>query len=131
MFDSNGDIRDVASLPPPLPSEEALPRNRIPSPIMIHNEELNLDYVSKNIEILIVLIWIKYNIIFSFEIQDGQMLRSRESLMKDHRKHWGAVRKKWHQRAHKNEQRFSESATILSTIFKRFLFIYLIKYYQA
>ncbi|XP_011506466.1 PREDICTED: protein lin-37 homolog [Ceratosolen solmsi marchali] len=99
MFDTNGEIRDINSLPPPLPSEEALPRNRIPSPIIIDKEKLDLDY-------------------------EGQTLKSRELLMKEHREHWVAVRKKWHQQAHKNEQRFSESATILSTIFKRFSFIY-------
>ena len=30
------------------------------------------------------------------------------------------MRKKWHQQTHKNEQRFAESAAILSTIFKRY-----------
>ena len=46
LFDSNGEIRDIGTLPPPLPSEEAFPRNRIPSPIHFEREELNLDYVS-------------------------------------------------------------------------------------
>ncbi|XP_001604648.1 protein lin-37 homolog [Nasonia vitripennis] len=94
LFDPNGEIKDVSSLPPPLPSEEAFPRNRIPSPITVESEKLNLDY-------------------------EGQTLKSREALMKEHREHWGAVRRKWHQQAHKNEQRFTESANILSTIFKR------------
>lgn len=94
LLDSNGEIRDVYYLPPPLPCEEAIPRNRIPSPIPKEKEELNLDY-------------------------DGQTLKSRETLLKEHRVHWNAVRKKWHQQAHKNEQRFTQSANILNTIFKR------------
>lgn len=55
----------------------------------------------------------------NLSIQEGQTLKSREALMKQHREHWGAVRRKWHKQAHKNEQRFAESATILGTIFKR------------
>ncbi|XP_043512384.1 protein lin-37 homolog isoform X1 [Frieseomelitta varia] len=94
ILDSNGEVRDVYYLPPPLPCEEAIPRNRIPSPIPREKEELNLDY-------------------------DGQTLKSREMLLREHRAHWNAVRKKWHQQAHKNEQRFTESASILNTIFKR------------
>lgn len=47
ILDANGEIRDVHYLPPPLPCEEALPRNRIPSPIISESEELKLDYVSK------------------------------------------------------------------------------------
>lgn len=46
LFDPTGEIRDVRSLPPPLPSEEAFPRNRIPSPIPHKKEELDLNYVS-------------------------------------------------------------------------------------
>lgn len=49
-------------------------------------------------------------------------MKSREALLKEHRQHWGAVRRKWHYQAHKNEERFAESANILSTIFKRYLF---------
>lgn len=94
ILDANGEIRDVYYLPTPLPCEEAMPRNRIPSPIMSEKEELKLDY-------------------------DGQSLKSREVLLKEHRVHWNAVRKKWHQQAHKNEQRYAQSASILSTIFKR------------
>lgn len=45
ILDSNGEVRDVYYLPPPLPCEEAMPRNRIPSPIIREKEELNLDYV--------------------------------------------------------------------------------------
>ena len=94
ILDANGEVRDVHYLPPPLPCEEAIPRNRIPSPIPRDKEELNLDY-------------------------DGQPLKSRETLMREHRVHWNAVRKKWHQQAHKNEQRFVHSANMLNTIFKR------------
>ncbi|XP_033329857.1 myb-interacting protein 40 isoform X1 [Megalopta genalis] len=94
ILDTNGDVRDVYYLPPPLPCEEAIPRNRIPSPIFREKEELNLDY-------------------------DGQCLKSRETLLREHRTHWNAVRKKWYQQAHKNEQRFVQSANILNTIFKR------------
>lgn len=46
MFDDTGDIRDVLALPDPLPSVEAFPQNRIPSPILFDKEELDLDYVS-------------------------------------------------------------------------------------
>ncbi|XP_003698705.1 protein lin-37 homolog [Apis florea] len=94
ILDSNGEVRDVYYLPPPLPCEEAMPRNRIPSPIIREKEELNLDY-------------------------DGQTLKSREMLLREHRIHWNAVRKKWYQQAYKNEQRFTQSANILNTIFKR------------
>ncbi|KAG9433075.1 protein lin-37 [Apis mellifera carnica] len=73
---------------------KAIPRNRIPSPIIREKEELNLDY-------------------------DGQTLKSREMLLREHRVHWNAVRKKWYQQAYKNEQRFTQSANILNTIFKR------------
>lgn len=41
--------------------------------------------------------------------------------MKEHIVRWNTTRKKWHQQAHKNEQRFIESANILSTIFKKFV----------
>ncbi|XP_012147190.2 myb-interacting protein 40 isoform X1 [Megachile rotundata] len=94
ILDTNGEVRDVYYLPPPLPCEEAIPRNRIPSPINKPKEELSLDY-------------------------DGQTLISRETLLREHRIHWNAVRKKWHQQAHKNEQRFAQSAHILNTIYKR------------
>ncbi|XP_035735511.1 protein lin-37 homolog isoform X2 [Vespa mandarinia] len=94
ILDANGEIRDVHYLPPPLPCEEAMPRNRIPSPIIPETEELKLDY-------------------------DGQSLKSREVLLREHRVHWNAVRKKWHQQAHKNEQRYAQGQHILSTIFKR------------
>jgi len=94
LNDSNGELRDVFYLPPPLPREEAFPRNRVPSPIIQKKEELDLDY-------------------------EGQVLKSRETLLRDHRAHWCAVRKKWHSQAHKNEQRFAQSANILGTIFKR------------
>lgn len=46
LNDSNGELQDVFYLPPPLPREEAFPRNRVPSPIAQTNEELDLDYVS-------------------------------------------------------------------------------------
>lgn len=94
ILDASGEIRDVYYLPPPLPCEEAMPRNRIPSPIVSEKEEMKLDY-------------------------EGQSLKSREVLLKEHTVHWNAVRKKWHQQAHKNEQRYAQSANILSTMFKR------------
>ncbi|XP_051172837.1 protein lin-37 homolog [Leptopilina boulardi] len=94
MYDSNGELLEVFSLPEPSMSEEAFPKNRIPSPVPLEKEELNLDY-------------------------DGQTLKSKETLMKEHKEHWSALRKKWHQQAHKNEQRFDKSAHILGTIFKK------------
>lgn len=42
-------------------------------------------------------------------------------LLREHRLHWNAVRKKWYQQAYKNEQRFTQSANILNTIFKRYI----------
>lgn len=46
LHNENGQLRDVYHLPPPLPSEEAFPRNRIPSPVPPETKEkLNLDYV--------------------------------------------------------------------------------------
>ena len=57
LIDTNGEIQDVTSLPVPLPSEEAFPRNRIPSPISVETEELNLDYVSK--EVLKVVLFLR------------------------------------------------------------------------
>lgn len=45
--------------------------------------------------------------------------------MKEHKEHWSALRKKWHQQAHKNEQRFDKSAHILGTIFKKYVFIFI------
>lgn len=59
--------------------------------------------------------------------QDGQPLKSRDTLLKEHGEHWNAVRKKWHQQAHKNEQRFIQSANILNTMFKRFVLKVFIK----
>lgn len=94
LYDSSGELKDVFSLPAPAASEEAFPKNRIPSPIPVEREELDLDY-------------------------DGQTLKTKEALMKEHKEHWTALRKKWHQQAHKNEQRFEKSAHILSTIFKK------------
>lgn len=94
LLDANGEVRDVHYLPPPLPCMEAIPRNRVPSPVSIDKEDLNLDY-------------------------DCQSLKSRETLMREHRAHWNVVKKKWHQQAYKNEQRFAQSANILGTIFKR------------
>ncbi|XP_014616965.1 PREDICTED: protein lin-37 homolog isoform X1 [Polistes canadensis] len=94
ILDASGEIRDVHFLPPPLPCEEAMPRNRIPSPIIPEKEEIKLEY-------------------------DGQTLNSRDVLLREHRIHWNAVRKKWHQQAHKNEQRYAQGQQILSTIFKR------------
>lgn len=47
ILDVTGKVREVYHLPAPLPSEEAMPKNRIPSPIIPESEELNLDYVSK------------------------------------------------------------------------------------
>ncbi|XP_043282608.1 protein lin-37 homolog [Venturia canescens] len=91
---TSGEIRDIHLLPPPLQPEEAFPRNRVPSPISQGKEDLNLDY-------------------------EGQILKTRETLLEDHRTHWSAVKKKWHQQSHKNEQRFAQSGCILSTIFKR------------
>lgn len=49
MYDSNGELREVFTLPEPSMSEEAFPKNRIPSPIPIEKEELNLDYVRENL----------------------------------------------------------------------------------
>ncbi|KAK0073884.1 hypothetical protein PV325_009065 [Microctonus aethiopoides] len=92
--DVNGELRDVHSLPEPLPREEILTRNRIPSPIPQPEDKLELNY-------------------------EGQVLKSRELLMKGHRAHWSAVRRKWHAKAQKNEKRFYKSAQILGTIFKR------------
>ncbi|XP_011306251.1 protein lin-37 homolog [Fopius arisanus] len=95
LHDENGELRDVYNLPTPLQRQEVFPRNRIPSPVIpLTKDELDLNY-------------------------DGQVLRSREALMKEHRMHWGQVRRKWHHQTHKNEQRFAKSAYILSTIFKR------------
>ncbi|XP_015111423.1 protein lin-37 homolog [Diachasma alloeum] len=94
LHDENGELRDVYNLPAPLQRQEVFPRNRVPSPIPFPKEKLSLDY-------------------------DGQVLKSRETLMKEHRMHWGQVKRKWHQQTHKNEQRFAKSAFILSTIFKR------------
>ncbi|EFN81197.1 Protein lin-37-like protein [Harpegnathos saltator] len=96
LFGINGELNDVHYLPLPLPCEEAIPKNRIPSPVLGEKEELNLDY-------------------------DGHTLKSRETLMKEHTARWNTIRKKWHQQAHKNELRFIESANILSTIFKKFV----------
>ncbi|XP_033208404.1 protein lin-37 homolog isoform X2 [Belonocnema kinseyi] len=103
LYDSNGELKEVCTLPRPLPSEEAFPKNRIPSPIPTEREELNLDY-------------------------DGQTLKSKEELWKQHKQHWSALRKKWHQQAHKNEARFAKSANILGTIFKKFVSISFITY---
>ncbi|XP_070169811.1 protein lin-37 homolog isoform X2 [Polyergus mexicanus] len=94
LIDANGELNDVHYLPTPLPREEAIPRNRIPSPIFGEKDDLNLDY-------------------------EGQTLKSREQLMKEHTIRWNTIRKKWHQQAHKNEQRYIQSATILSTIFTK------------
>ncbi|XP_034951709.1 protein lin-37 homolog [Chelonus insularis] len=94
LEDSSGELRDVYCLPTPLPREEVFPRNRIPSPIPQPKDKLDLNY-------------------------EGQVLKSRDALMKSHRAHWSAVRRKWHLQAQKNEKRFYQSANILSTIFKR------------
>ncbi|XP_046470983.1 protein lin-37 homolog isoform X2 [Neodiprion pinetum] len=94
LFDSDSDVHDVYSLPAPLPREEVWPRNRVPSPITLPKEELHLDY-------------------------ERHTPKSREVLMRDHINHWTLVRKKWHQRAHNNEQRFEQSANILGTMFRR------------
>ncbi|KAL6265010.1 hypothetical protein P5V15_005102 [Pogonomyrmex californicus] len=96
LINADGEINDVHYLPPPLPREEAIPRNRVPSPILGDKDDLNLDY-------------------------DGQILKSREELMKDHIVRWNAIRKKWHKQAHKNEQRYLQSANILGTIFTKFV----------
>lgn len=48
MYDSNGELLEVFSLPEPSMSEEAFPKNRIPSPVPLEKEELNLDYVRKH-----------------------------------------------------------------------------------
>ncbi|KYN27389.1 Protein lin-37 like protein [Trachymyrmex cornetzi] len=96
LIGTDGELSDVHYLPPPLPREEAIPRNRIPSPILEEKDDLNLDY-------------------------EGQILKTREQLMKDHIERWNAIRKKWHQQAHKNEQRYLQSATILGTIFTKFV----------
>lgn len=50
MIGANGEINDVYYLPPPLPREEVIPRNRIPSPILGEKDDLNLDYVGNNID---------------------------------------------------------------------------------
>lgn len=42
--------------------------------------------------------------------------------MKEHTTRWNAIRKKWYQQAHKNEQRYIQSATILSTIFTKLVY---------
>jgi len=47
LIGTDGEINDVHYLPPPLPNEEAIPRNRIPSPILGEKDDLNLDYVSQ------------------------------------------------------------------------------------
>ncbi|XP_012274871.1 protein lin-37 homolog [Orussus abietinus] len=94
LVDTNGELRDIHSLPLPLPCDEALPRNRIPLSVPPTRDELKLD-------------------------SEGQTLRSRDSLLKDHIKRWLNVRKTWHRQAHKNEKRFVQSANILSTIFRR------------
>ncbi|EZA49188.1 Lin-37-like protein [Ooceraea biroi] len=96
LINANGEINDVHYLPSPLPRVEAIPRNRIPSPILGAKDDLNLDY-------------------------EGQTLKSREQLVKEHSTRWNAIRKKWHQQAHKNERRYIQSATILSTIFTKFV----------
>lgn len=44
---------------------------------------------------------------------------TREELLKDHRARWVDVRKKVHQQAHKNEERFIGSANILNNIFRK------------
>lgn len=67
---------------------------------------------------LIYITW--YNLI-TYPYKDGQVLKSREILLSEHRAHWNAVRKKWHLKAHNNEQRFAQSAQILSTMFKRYI----------
>ncbi|XP_048512234.1 protein lin-37 homolog isoform X2 [Athalia rosae] len=94
LFDSDNELQDVYKLPAPLLREEAWPRHRVPSPIILPKEELNLEY-------------------------EGQNLRTREALMRDHVRHWTEVRKKWHQQAHKNEQRFEQSANILGAMYRR------------
>ncbi|KAL2740997.1 protein lin-37 [Vespula squamosa] len=94
ILDVTGKVREVYHLPTPLPSEEAMPQNRIPSPVIFESEELKLNY-------------------------DGQSLKSREVLLREHRVHWNAVRKKWHQRARKNEQRYAICQYIFGVIFKR------------
>ncbi|XP_071571767.1 protein lin-37 homolog [Temnothorax nylanderi] len=94
LVGADGEINDVHYLPPPLPREEAIPRNRIPSPILGEKDDLNLNY-------------------------EGQTLKTQEQLMKDHSERWNAIRKKWHRQAHKNEQRYLQSATILGTIFTK------------
>ncbi|KYM95176.1 PREDICTED: protein lin-37 homolog isoform X2 [Cyphomyrmex costatus] len=96
LIGTDGELNDVHYLPPPLPCEEAIPRNRVPSPILEEKDDLNLDY-------------------------EGQSLKTREQLMKDHIERWNAIRKKWHQQTHKNEQRYLQSATILGTIFTKFV----------
>lgn len=47
LIGANGELNDVHYLPPPLPCEEAVPKNRIPSPILGEKDDLNLDYVSR------------------------------------------------------------------------------------
>jgi len=47
LIGADGEINDVHYLPPPLPREEIIPRNRIPSPILGEKDDLNLDYVSQ------------------------------------------------------------------------------------
>jgi len=47
LIGTDGEINDVHYLPPPLLNEEAIPRNRIPSPILGEKDDLNLDYVSQ------------------------------------------------------------------------------------
>lgn len=47
LIGTDGELNDVHYLPPPLPREEAIPRNRIPSPILEEKDDLNLDYVSQ------------------------------------------------------------------------------------
>lgn len=52
LEDENGDLRDVYTLPVPLPREEVFPRNRIPEPIPQPKDKLDLVYVSCFVKIL-------------------------------------------------------------------------------
>lgn len=47
LFGTNGEVNDVHYLPPPLPSEQARPQNRIPSLMLKKKkDELNSNYLN-------------------------------------------------------------------------------------
>lgn len=62
IIDSTGELRDVYNLPAPLPRQEIIPRNRIPSPIPGTQEELDLNYVNKSAVLLLFYFIFYFNI---------------------------------------------------------------------